>query len=225
MRGLELIADHLGKAPVGYLTAEGGPFVLSSAGPWSSSAVVVWIRTRWRPPRAATAFAVAVLPVFVWASALGSGPPAGLTVRFFDVGQGDAALAHDAGGRHRSWSTGDRSERAGRHRARGARREAAGHRRGESSARRPHRRGCRRCCRACRWGSSSSPGARTQSPPLQADLDRAIADEDVPVAEPAGGRHVLARVAPSRHAVARSMLDGDRVRYEQRRDRRPRVAP
>ena len=32
------------------------------------------------------------MPFVVWSTALGTGPPSGLVVRFFDVGQGDAAL-------------------------------------------------------------------------------------------------------------------------------------
>jgi competence protein ComEC len=91
MRGLEVIADRLGKAPVGYLTADGGPFVLI-VGTVVVIALIVWIRTRWRPPRAVTAVAVAALPLVVWGSGLTSGPPSGLMVRFFDVGQVDAAL-------------------------------------------------------------------------------------------------------------------------------------
>ncbi|MGH2680287.1 MAG: DNA internalization-related competence protein ComEC/Rec2 [Actinomycetota bacterium] len=97
MRWLELVADHLGKAPVGYLTAEGGPVVLV-VGIGLVCAVVVWIRTGWTPPRPATVLAVGCLPVLVWASALGSGPPAGLTVRALDVGQGDAILVTSPGG-------------------------------------------------------------------------------------------------------------------------------
>jgi competence protein ComEC len=91
MRALATIADRLSKAPVGHLTSEGGPIVLV-VGTVVVVALLVWIRTRWRPPRTAIVVAVACLPLFVWASALGSGPPDGLTVRFFDVGQGDAAL-------------------------------------------------------------------------------------------------------------------------------------
>jgi competence protein ComEC len=97
MRWLELVADHLGKAPLGYLSAEGGPFVLV-AGSVVVVAVVVWIRTGWRPPRSATVVAVAALPVVVWASALGSGPPASLTIRALDVGQGDAILVTSPAG-------------------------------------------------------------------------------------------------------------------------------
>jgi len=91
MRSLEAVADHLGKAPLGHLMAGGGPLVLV-AGSAVVVALLLWIRTGWRPPRVAAAVVVAILPVFVWTSAAGRGPPSGLMVRFFDVGQGDAAL-------------------------------------------------------------------------------------------------------------------------------------
>jgi len=41
---------------------------------------------------------VGLVPVFVWATALRAGPPAGLTVSFLDVGQGDAAVVRSPGG-------------------------------------------------------------------------------------------------------------------------------
>jgi competence protein ComEC len=97
MRWLELVADHLGKAPAGYLTSEGGPVVLVG-GILVTAALVVWIRTGWRPPRVATVAAVGLLPLVVWASALGSGPPAGLEITALDVGQGDAILVRSPGG-------------------------------------------------------------------------------------------------------------------------------
>jgi competence protein ComEC len=42
--------------------------------------------------------AVAALPLLVWSSAIGAGPPSDLTIRFFDVGQGDAALVSSPAG-------------------------------------------------------------------------------------------------------------------------------
>src|SRR4029453_3649178 len=90
-RWLELVADRLGKAPVGYLTSRGGPVVLV-VGIAIVAAIVIWIRSGWSPPRPVTVLAVAALPLFVWASALGSGPPAELTMRVLDIGQGDAIL-------------------------------------------------------------------------------------------------------------------------------------
>jgi competence protein ComEC len=97
MRWLELVADRLGKAPVGYLTSEGGPVVLVG-GILVVAAIVVWIRSGWKPPRIATVGALALFPLVVWATALGSGPPSGLTIRALDVGQGDAILVTSPGG-------------------------------------------------------------------------------------------------------------------------------
>ena len=39
-----------------------------------------------------------LVPLLLWSSALSAGPPSELTVRFFDVGQGDAALLTSPGG-------------------------------------------------------------------------------------------------------------------------------
>ncbi len=97
MRYLELIADRLASAPI--------PWVTSSSG-WSSliggGAVVValawWLGRRRRLPRLAIVSACLLLPVVVWSSALRGGPPSGLVVRFFDVGQGDAALVTSPAG-------------------------------------------------------------------------------------------------------------------------------
>jgi competence protein ComEC len=91
MRYLELVADRLARAPVAWITSGGGlpPLV-------GGAAVLLALTWRLRPgrrlPRAVTVGALAILPLFVWASALSAGPPSGLVVRFFDVGQGDAAL-------------------------------------------------------------------------------------------------------------------------------------
>jgi competence protein ComEC len=91
MRVLGTIADQLSKAPIAHLTSDGGPSVLVLAAA-VVIALLVWIRTGWRPPRTAAVLTVACLPLFVWASALGAGTPSGLTLTFLDVGQGDAAL-------------------------------------------------------------------------------------------------------------------------------------
>ncbi|HET9672382.1 MAG TPA: ComEC/Rec2 family competence protein, partial [Actinomycetota bacterium] len=91
MRILAGIADRLSKAPVGHLTSEGGTTVLIISAA-IVIALLVWIRTGWRPPRGAVVAGVAGLPLLVWVSALGAGAPGGLTITFFDVGQGDAAL-------------------------------------------------------------------------------------------------------------------------------------
>jgi competence protein ComEC len=91
MRWLELVADRLSKAPLAHLTSEGGVGVLIVSA-LVVVALLVWVRTGWRPPRTAVVAAIACLPLLVWASALGAGPPSGLTVRVLDVGQGDAIL-------------------------------------------------------------------------------------------------------------------------------------
>jgi competence protein ComEC len=57
-----------------------------------AAAFAWWVRSGRRPPRAVLAVAVGLTPLVVWSTALTAGPPSGLTVRFFDVGQGDAAL-------------------------------------------------------------------------------------------------------------------------------------
>jgi len=91
LRMLQHVADRLATAPIPSLTSAGGatPLVLGVVVVLG----VVWVlRSGHRPPRAAILGGACVIPVFVWASALGSGSPSGLTVHFFDVGQGDAAL-------------------------------------------------------------------------------------------------------------------------------------
>ncbi|HWL91134.1 MAG TPA: ComEC/Rec2 family competence protein, partial [Actinomycetota bacterium] len=183
MRWLELVADHLGKAPVGYLTSEGGPLVLIG-GTAIVAAVVVWIRTGWKPPRTATAVAVAVLPVFVWASAIGSGPPEGLMVRIFDVGQGDAALLTTPEGATVLVDGGpERDQVATELSALGIKRldiVVASHPHAD------HIVGLPSVLARLPVGLLLQPGCDEESP-LQADLDRAIADEDVEVRNPRAG--------------------------------------
>lgn len=99
LRYLELLAEHLAKAPVAWITSSGGvPMFLLQLG--LVIAFAAWLRTGWRPPRAAVLVAGVLLPVFIWSSALSAGPPSGLTVRFIDVGQGDATLITSAAGVH-----------------------------------------------------------------------------------------------------------------------------
>jgi competence protein ComEC len=91
MRALELIANVAGRAPVAHVTSRGGPIVLL-VGAVIVAGVTVALRIGWKPPRRAVIACIAVLPLLVWNSATSVGPPSALTVRFFDVGQGDAAL-------------------------------------------------------------------------------------------------------------------------------------
>ncbi len=185
MRWLELVADHLGKAPVGYLTSEGGPLALVG-GTAVVAAIVVWIRTGWKPPRAATAVAIAVLPVVVWASALGSGPPEGFTVQFFDVGQGDAALLTTPEGATVLVDGGpERDQVATEISALGIKRldiVVASHPHAD------HIVGLPSVLARLPVGLLLQPGCEGDQPsPLQADLDRAIADENVEVRNPRAG--------------------------------------
>jgi competence protein ComEC len=186
MRWLEFVADQLGKAPVGYLTSEGGPLVLLG-GTAVVAAVIVWIRTGWKPPRTATAVAVAVLPVFVWASALSSGPPGGFTVRFLDVGQGDAALLTTPEGATVLVDGGpERDQVATELSALGIKRldiMVASHPHAD------HIVGLPSVLARLPVGLLLQPGCEEEEEPspLQADLDRAIADESVEVRNPRAG--------------------------------------
>ena len=97
MRYLEWVGDRLAKAPIGHITSGGGPLVLIIGA--ASVLAFAWaLHRRWRPPRTVIVVAVAMFPVIVWSSALGVGPPSALVVRFFDVGQGDAALVTSPAG-------------------------------------------------------------------------------------------------------------------------------
>ncbi len=93
---LEAVADRMSTAPVPWVTSGGGPVVLV-VGLALVIRLAAWLRSGRRLRRGWLALGVA-LPVVVWSSALGAGPPSGLTVRFFDVGQGDAALVTSPGG-------------------------------------------------------------------------------------------------------------------------------
>jgi competence protein ComEC len=97
MRYLEVVASTLAKAPIAWITTGGGPWVLI-IGASAFVAIAVWMRSGWRPPRRLVVVAIAVAPLVVWQAALGAGPPAGLTVRMLDIGQGDAILITSPGG-------------------------------------------------------------------------------------------------------------------------------
>ena len=99
LRWLDGVANRLAKAPVAHLTSGGGPGVLI-AGAVVFVCVAWWVRSRWRPPRAAVVAVIAMFPLVVWSTAITSGPPSGLSVRFFDVGQGDATLVSTPAGAH-----------------------------------------------------------------------------------------------------------------------------
>jgi competence protein ComEC len=183
MRGLELVADRLGKAPVAYITSDGGPVVLLLTGVIVFG-IGLWIRTRWRPPRVAAAVAAALLPLFVWTAALGGGPPAGLTLRFFDVGQGDATLITTPEGGNVLIDAGPEEEDVARELA------ALGVKRLDvviaSHPHADHIIGMPAVLSRIPVGLVLQPGCPGASP-LQADLDRAIADEHLRELNPRAG--------------------------------------
>jgi competence protein ComEC len=99
---LEGVAGHLASAPLPWITSGGGPAPLVGG-------VVILVLLTWRTrtragagdrlvPRPALIVLAFVIPLFVWSSALRAGLPSQLEVRFFDVGQGDAALVRSPGG-------------------------------------------------------------------------------------------------------------------------------
>jgi competence protein ComEC len=97
IRYLEAIADHLASAPFPTVTSPGGAAVLV-IGFVAVIALTTWLRSGRRLPRTALAACVVLAPLFLWSTAIRAGPPSGLVVRFFDVGQGDAALVSSPGG-------------------------------------------------------------------------------------------------------------------------------
>jgi competence protein ComEC len=111
---LEWVARHLAHAPIPTLTATPGSVVPLLAAPIAVAAGL-WIRARRRRPRArpdaapgadrpegrrtvrVAAVLCVALPVLVWTQA-GWRPPGALTVVFFNVARGDAALLRSPGG-------------------------------------------------------------------------------------------------------------------------------
>jgi competence protein ComEC len=96
MRYLEFVADRLARAPIPWIT--GGGIATLLIGLVAATAIAWWLRSGRRLPRKALVIGLALLPLMVWSSALSAGPPSSLTVRFFDVGQGDSALLTSPGG-------------------------------------------------------------------------------------------------------------------------------
>jgi competence protein ComEC len=97
LRYLELVADRLARAPVPWITSGGGlvPLVFGSL---LVCGAAWWLRSGRRLPRAVVAVACSLLPLFVWSTALSAGPPSGLVIHFFSVGEGDSALVTSPGG-------------------------------------------------------------------------------------------------------------------------------
>ncbi|MGZ5352900.1 MAG: DNA internalization-related competence protein ComEC/Rec2 [Actinomycetota bacterium] len=96
LRYLEAIADRAARAPVPWVTGGGGLTLV--LGLLLVGALAWWVRSGRRLPRAVVVAAAGLAPLVIWSAALTAGPPSGLTVRFLDVGQGDAAVLTSPGG-------------------------------------------------------------------------------------------------------------------------------
>ena len=96
MRYLEAVADRLARAPIPWITGGGLPSLV--LGLMAAVLFAWWLRSGRRLPRKAMVVGLGLVPLLLWSSALSAGPPSELTVRFFDVGQGDAALLTSPGG-------------------------------------------------------------------------------------------------------------------------------
>jgi len=96
MRYLEIVADRLARSPIPWITGGGAPTLILGLG--LAALLAWWLRAGRRLPRWALVGILAALPLLVWSNAISAGPPSALTVRFFDVGQGDSALLTTPGG-------------------------------------------------------------------------------------------------------------------------------
>jgi len=183
MRYLEWVGDRLAKAPVGHITSGGGPLVLV-VGAVFVFALAWTLHRRWRPPRPVIVLVVAIFPLIIWSSALGVGPPSALVVRFFDVGQGDAALVTSPAGVVVLVDGGPDEEQVATELA------ALGVKRLDVMvATHPHADhiiGLPNIVGRMPVGLVLEPGCPGTSA-IQTDFDTAIADEDVPVRYPRAG--------------------------------------
>jgi competence protein ComEC len=98
LRYLEALARALGRSPLPWITSPGRQVVTLAIGFSSVGAAAWWLRTGRRVPVRMYVVIGAVLFVFIWSGAVRAGSPAHLTVTFFDVGQGDAALVRSPDG-------------------------------------------------------------------------------------------------------------------------------
>ncbi len=215
MRYLELVADRLAKAPIASVTSWAGAPVLV-IGFAVVLALAWWMRSGRRLPRPAAVALFAALPFLVWSTALGTGPPAGLMVRFFDVGQGDSALISTPEGANVLIDGGPDEEQVATELA------ALGVKRLDlvvaSHPHADHIVGLPAVLARVPVGMLLQPGCPDTSA-IQADLDQAIADEGVPERNPRAGDVFTIGPLRAPGPFSGPVLDGHGVRHQQRRDR------
>jgi competence protein ComEC len=98
LRYLEALANRLARAPLPTVTSGTGRALQLAASFAVVAAFGWWLRSGGRVPRRAAVVVAVILPLFLWTGAFAAGPPGALTVTFFDVGQGDAALIRSPAG-------------------------------------------------------------------------------------------------------------------------------
>jgi competence protein ComEC len=92
------VAHWLARFPFPIVTSPGSQVLVLLAGIGAVIVATWWLRVNRKIPRPAVSILVVALAAFIWVGAVRAGPPALLTVTFFDVGQGDAALVRSPGG-------------------------------------------------------------------------------------------------------------------------------
>ncbi|HEX2089560.1 MAG TPA: DNA internalization-related competence protein ComEC/Rec2 [Actinomycetota bacterium] len=95
---LAAVAHWLARFPFPIVTSPGSQVLVLVGGTGVVLAAAWWLRVHRRIPRFAVPLLLLTAAAFVWMGALRAGPPSHLTVTFFDVGQGDAALVRSPGG-------------------------------------------------------------------------------------------------------------------------------
>jgi competence protein ComEC len=95
---LEGLASHLARWPLPSLTSSGKRVWQLVAELALLAALVWWLRSGRRPTRRGVASILLALALFASGNAFAAGRPRALTVTFFDVGEGDAALVRSPGG-------------------------------------------------------------------------------------------------------------------------------
>jgi competence protein ComEC len=95
---LEELATRLARWPLPALTSSKGSAWTLVAGMAAVIAVVWWVRSGRRVSRRGVLSMGVALALLVGGNAFAAGRPSGLTITFFDVGEGDAALVRSPGG-------------------------------------------------------------------------------------------------------------------------------